>query len=444
MLVGGNLPADKVVRDAPMSANGNPLRALARHRDLRWLFIAGCVSDIGTWMQAVTVGTLVARTSHSAGATALVMSVMFLPQGVCSPFGGVLADRFDRRRMAMALTALQAVLTIGLAFLIRAGVDSAAPLAAVILVQGCAGALTNPALQALTPQLVPKEDLLAALSLGSISWNSGRIVGPTLAAVCTAAFGASTAVLANAASFLVPLFALASIRRRFHGGGHVDLARVLGELRTAAGMARRTPSIRLLLPAIVLVQFMLSALLPAIPFYGREVVDGGSGTVTALFVGLGGGAMLAASFVPTMTLRLGRSVVMRIFVGCLSVGMLLAAVARTPWFAVVAVVIHGAGITGFFVASGTIVQRDAPETHRGRLVSIYAATTGMSYGIGSPLNGWLADHTWGLRTHLVVWAILLAVVAALVQARRPEWYAVLDGSDPTPTRQRRTVLADAA
>lgn len=424
-----------------MSHTSNPLRTLARHRDLRWLFIAGCVSDIGTWMQAVTVGTLVARTSQSAGATALVMSVMFLPQGLCSPFGGVLADRFDRRRMAIVLLALQAVLAVGLALLVRAGVESAAALAGVILLQGCAGALTNPALQALTPQLVPPEELLAALSLGSISWNSGRIIGPTLAAVCSAAFGASTTVMANAVSFLVPLAALASIRRRFHGGGHVDLARVLGELRTALGMARRTPSIRILLPGIVLVQFMLSALLPALPFYGREVLGGGSGTVTALFVGLGGGAMLAAAFVPSLTVRFGRSVVMRIFLGCLSVGMLLAAVARVPWFAVAAVVIHGAGITGFFVASGTIVQRDAPESHRGRLVSIYAATTGMSYGLGSPINGWLADHTWGLRTHLVFWALLLAGVTTWVQARRPEWYEVLEGGDPAPRRRRETVLA---
>lgn len=443
MLAPDNLRADRVGGDDPMSAHGNPLRTLARHRDLRWLFVAGCVSDIGTWMQAVTVGTLVARTSRSAGATALVMSVMFLPQGICSPFGGVLADRFDRRRMAMLLLSVQAVLAIGLAVLVHAGVSSALALAGVILVQGCANALANPALQALTPQLVPPEDLLPALSLGSISWNSGRIIGPTLGALASAAWGPSTTILANALSFLVPIAALGTIRRRFHGGGHVDLARVLGELRTAAGLARRTPSIRILLPTIVLVQFMLSALLPAIPFYGREILGGSSGTVTALFVALGGGAMLAAGFVPTLTLHLGRSVVMRIFVGCLSVGMLLAAVARTPWVAVVAVVIHGAGITGFFVASGTIVQRDAPETHRGRLVSIYAATTGMSYGLGAPINGWLADHTWGFRTHLVVWSVILAGAAALVQRRRPEWYAVLDGDDPSPRRRRETVLLDA-
>jgi MFS family permease len=426
-----------------MSAHGNPLRTLARHRDLRWLFVAGVVSDIGTWMQAVTVGTLVAETSRSAGATALVMSVMFLPQGLCSPFGGVLADRFDRRRMAMALLGVQAVLAVGLALLVRAGLTSAVALAGVILVQGCANALANPALQALTPQLVPPEDLLPALSLGSISWNSGRIIGPTLGALCATAWGPSTTIMANAVSFLVPVLALAGIRRRFHGGGHVDLARVFGELRTAAGIARRTPSIRILLPAIVIVQLMLSTLLPAIPFYGRQVLGGGSGTVTALFVALGGGAMLAAAFVPALTLHLGRSVVMRIFVGCLSVGMLLAAAARSPEFAVLAVAVHGAGITGFFVASGTIVQRDALETHRGRLVSIYAAATGMSYGIGAPLNGWIADHTWGLRTHLVVWAVLLAVAAAVVQTRRPEWYAVLDGDDPAPRRTRRGVMVEA-
>ena len=149
-----------------MSAHGNPLRTLTRYRDLRWLFLAGIVSDVGTWMQAVTVGTLVAVTSGSAGATALVMSVMFLPQGLCSPLGGLLADRFDRRRMAMALLALQTVLAVGLAVLVRAGVESPLALAGVILVQGCANALANPALQSITPQLVAPDDLMPALSLG--------------------------------------------------------------------------------------------------------------------------------------------------------------------------------------------------------------------------------------------------------------------------------------
>lgn len=423
-----------------MSAHGNPLRTLSRYRDLRWLFLAGIVSDVGTWMQAVTVGTLVAVTSGSAGATALVMSVMFLPQGLCSPLGGLLADRFDRRRMAMALLALQTVLAVGLAVLVRAGVESPLALAGVILVQGCANALANPALQSITPQLVAPDDLMPALSLGSISWNSGRILGPTLGAVCSAAWGPSTTIMANAASFLVPIGALLAIRRRFHGGGHVDLARFASELRTAARLALRTPSIRVLLPGVVLVQVMLSALLPALPFYARDVLGGGSGLVTVLFVALGGGAMLSAGFVPGLTMRLGRSVVMRIFVGCLSVGMALAAVARSPWLAAGAVAVFGCGITGFFVSSGTVVQRDAPETHRGRLVSIYAGTTGLSYGLGAPLNGWLADHTWGLRTHLVVWAAVLAAAAFLVQRNRPEWYEMLDGSDPAPLWRRRALV----
>ena len=427
-----------------MSAHGNPLRTLARYRSLRRLFLAGALSDIGTWMQAVTVGTLVAETSHSAGATALVMSVLFLPQGICSPLGGLLADRFDRRRMAMTVLAVQTLLTFALAALVHRGVHSPAALAGVILVQGCAGAFVNPALQAITPQLVEPEDLLPALSLGSISWNCGRIAGPILGALATAAWGPATAIAANAASFLVPIVALASIRRRFHSGGHVELGRFFTELREAGRLAARLPSMRVLVPGVVIVQLMLSALLPTLPFYARNVLGGGSGLVTLLFVALGSAAMLAAGFVPGLTLGMGRSAVMRCFVGCLSVGMLITAVARTPLVAMVGVAVFGCGITGFFVSSGTVVQRDAPESHRGRLVSIYAAVTGMSYGLGAPLNGWFADHAWGVRTHLAVWAVVLAGVAFVVQRRRPDWYAVLDGADPEPRWRRQRLVAKAA
>ena len=424
-----------------MSAQGNPFRTLAHHRDLRLLFIAGVASDVGTWMQAVTVGTLVATTSRSAGATALVMSVMFLPQGVCSPLGGLLADRYDRRRMAMVLLSFQTVLAACLALLIRSGVTSALALAGVILVQGCVNALAMPAMQALTPQLVPREDLLSALSLGSISWNSGRIFGPTLAAVCTAAFGSSTTVMMNAASFLVPIAALASIRRPFHSGTHVAMRRFVTELKAGATLARRTPSIRVLLPSAVVVQLMLSSLLPAVPYYARNVLHGSTALVTVMFTACGAGAMLSAAFTPGLTLRLGRSRLARLSLGGLISGVALAAVAHNAVFGTAAVALYGAGLSGFFVSTGTVVQRDAPESHRGRLVSIYTAVVGMAYGIGAPLNGWIADRFWGFRTHLLVWACVLAVAALAVQLRRPEWYGMLDGTDPEPRWRRTRALA---
>lgn len=427
-----------------MSAHGNPLLTLRRHRDLRRLFVAGALSDVGTWMQAVTVGTLVARSSGSAGATALVMSVMFLPQGLCSPLGGLLADRFDRRRMAMTLLVFQALLAGALAALIHVGVSSPFALAGVILVQGCANALATPAMQALTPQLVPREDLLSALSLGSISWNCGRILGPTLAAVCSAAFGASTTVLMNAISFLIPIGSLALIRRRFHSGTSVALRRFVEELAAGARLARDTPSIRVLLPGAIVVQLMLSSLLPAVPFYARNVLGGSTGLVTVMFTACGLGAMLAAAFTPGLTLRLGRSVLARLALGALSAGVALAAVARNPVLGTFAVALYGSGMTGFFVSTGSVVQRDAPESHRGRLVSLYTAVVGLAYGVGAPLNGWIADRAWGFRTHLLVWACTLATVALVVQLRRPDWYTMLDGGDPEPRwRRERTLVLEA-
>ncbi len=432
---------DADITGASRGDHGNPVRTLRRYRDLRLLFGASVVSDIGTWMQAVTVGTLVATTSHSAAATAMVMSALFLPQGLCSPLGGLLADRFDRRKMAMLLLALQTVLTVGLGLLIRSGVVAASALALVILVQGSAAAMSGPALQAITPQLVPAEDLMPALSLATISWNSGRIAGPILGVACTAAFGASTTIFINALTFLVPIIALAMVRRSFRSGRQVSLRRFVAELKEGAVLARSTPSMRVLLPGVVVIQLVISSLLPAMPFYGRNVLGGGSNLVTALFTGMGLGAMTAAALAPGLSLRAGRSAVARVALGMMCVGLALASLARLPLVAVLAVAIYGAGLSGFFVAVGSVVQRDAPESHRGRLVSIYVAVTGLTYGLGSMANGFVADHLWGLRSQLLFWAVTLASLSALVRWRRPEWYAMLDGTDPTPRWRRVRVWA---
>ncbi|MEY4373388.1 MAG: hypothetical protein RL219_2157, partial [Actinomycetota bacterium] len=85
------------------AVSSNPLSTLRRHKDFRRLWVSALISDLGTWMQAVTVSVLVASTSKSSGATALVFSSLFIPQALISPFGGLVADRFDRRHVAIAM-----------------------------------------------------------------------------------------------------------------------------------------------------------------------------------------------------------------------------------------------------------------------------------------------------------------------------------------------------
>ena len=161
------------------------------------MWVANVVSDVGTWMQLVTVATLVAAKTGSALQTGLVAVATFAPQALTSPIAGVLADRYERRRLYLIVLAAQAVGAAGLAVAVGTGAGPGM-LTLIVLGQGLIGSMANPVAAAILPELVPKTELLAAASLSSVSWNSGRIIGPMLAALSVSAIGPTWSIVANA------------------------------------------------------------------------------------------------------------------------------------------------------------------------------------------------------------------------------------------------------
>jgi MFS family permease len=193
-----------------------------RHREVRLLWSAAVISDIGTWVQLIVVGSLVAAHTGSAVQTGLVALATFMPQGIASPVGGLLADRYDRRKVfAWALIA-QALATSGLAVVLGLGVRTPAVLTLLILVGSAAGATGAPSYGAMQPDLVPPEELMAMVSLGVYSWNSGRIVGPVLGTLLALWVGPAWTIGFNAATFVVMAFAVTLVRRPFRPHGDVD------------------------------------------------------------------------------------------------------------------------------------------------------------------------------------------------------------------------------
>ena len=159
--------------------SNHPFRPL-RHRGVRLLLGASVVSDIGTWVQLIVVGSLVAADTGSAVQTGLVALATFMPQGIAAPVGGLLADRFDRRKVFANALLAQAAITSVLAVVLGFGVRSPLVLTLLILLGSAAGSLGSPSSAAMQPDLVPPDELMAMISLGVYSWNGGRIVGPLL------------------------------------------------------------------------------------------------------------------------------------------------------------------------------------------------------------------------------------------------------------------------
>jgi MFS family permease len=416
----------------------NPLHTLRRHRDFRRLWISAVLSDLGTWMQAVTVSVLVAASSKSSGATALVFTSLFIPQGLLSPLGGLVADRFDRRKVAMVLQWVQAVLAGGLAVAIAAGVRSALALSAIVLVQGVANALNQPAYSAMIPLMVPKEELLGALSLAGMTWNTGRAVGPALAALATTLWGPAASIAGNAVSFAVMALLLMLIRTPMHGGGSVDLGQAHREIKAGARLTMETPGPRAMVATTVMFHLCMGFFFSTIPTYAA-VVDHWPRLPMVLYASMGVGALIGASVVATMVARIGRSRVLTMLPLMAAVSMTLAAHAHSAALAAVALAGFGASSPVSFISAGAVVQRDAPEAFRGRIVSIYAAVVGLGFGIFSIADGFLADKVFGLRNTLQIGAIALALVVVALNTVWRSWRRTVNGPDPLPSWRPETL-----
>jgi len=415
--------------------NSNPLSTLRRYPDFRRLWYSAVVSDIGTWMQAVTVTVLVASTSKSAASTALVYSSLFLPQAVCAPLGGLLADRYDRRHVAIAVLVVQTALAAVLALLIHNGLRSAIALSVFIAIQGCANAVGQPAYAAMIPMLVPRTDLYPAISLGSVSWNAGRILGPMLAALTTSLWGSAATIMGNAVSFVGMALVMLTIRRPLRGGGQVNLRDFRRELVTSARMMWRSPSLRLCLLAVALLQATFPTMFSLVPLYS-EAVGGGKSFPQVLYTAIGLGAMLAGLAVSALARHFGRSTML---IGLLLMGattMIIASQLHDRYSATVVAFVFGASAVPAFVLIGGVVQREAAEAYRGRISSIQGAVIGLVFGVMAPVSGWLADSLWGLRMQYFVSGAVLAGVVLTALVLRPGLRTHVDVGDPQPLRQQ--------
>jgi MFS family permease len=390
-----------------------------RHRAFTLLWTAGLISMIGSWMQTVAVGALVISDTGQATWAVLVAAGAFLPIGVLAPVGGALADRLPRRLVLAAGNLVAAATALVLALLVAAGHTNPGALVALVTVQGAASALIGPFQQAILPDLVPRSDFLAAVSLNSAEFNLGRIAGPALAGATVAAYGYAVAFLANAASFLAVVVALAFVRLAAPSGHRTGL---LASLRAGFTAARAEPSCRAAIGTIAVVAFLASPFIALVPVMARHLTHGGARAVaqtTALLTTAQGiGAVAGAVCLAPLAFRLGRG---RVLAGSLAVlpAVLIAySLSQTRWEGAVTLFLVGLVYIGVLSGLSTLIQLRAPEEYRGRVLSFFLVALGVAYPIGSLAQGPVIDWI-GLGWTTAGTALLLAVIMSAVALGRP-------------------------
>lgn len=403
-----------------------------RSRNFALIWSAALVSNLGSWMQTVALGVLVFARTGKPGWTGLVAAAGFVPIGLLAPVGGALADRLDRRRWLILTTLAETFFAVILAVLAGLHRDPPGVLVLLSFLGGASGAIGFPAYQAMVPDLVPKEDLLGAVSLSSAQYNLGRVIGPALAGLVLLTNNYAIVFGINAASFgaVVIALLLVHIPKPLPVTGSI---RMWTRIVEGARAARAEPGCRSAIGWIGVVALLASpfiALVPAMAKQYEHTAGIGLPLITALLVTAQGvGAVAGALALPGLAIRYGRLTMLR--TALFAVPALLCAYALAPSLPLALVAFVGVGAGYIFVLSGlnTVVQLRAPAEARGRILSIYMMALGLVYPLGAVLQGWLAD-THGIRTVTVVGAVALFAVLVVATVVRP--VTITNLADPLP------------
>jgi MFS family permease len=359
-----------------------------RVRNYRLYFAGQAVSWIGTWMQSIAQAWLILTLTHSGVAIGATLALQYGPILVLGPWGGVLADRFDKRKLLMGTQTSAGLLALILGVLTVTHVVEPWMVFVVAGVFGLVTALDNPARQSFIGEMVGRQDLPNAVSLNSVLMNSARVIGPGIAGLLIATVGTGPCFLINAASYVAVVVALWMMRPAELLRGE-RVPRSKGQLREGLAYVARTPTLRrplLLMFVVGLFGFNFATLLP---LFATETLHQGPGGYGVLFSAMGVGAVAGG-----LVIAFRGSVGDRLMVGgaaAFGAGVVVEALMPTlPW-ALLAMLPVGIANTVFISTSNSLLQAHATPAMRGRVMALFGMVFLGTTPIGAPLAGWAAE-----------------------------------------------------
>lgn len=395
-------------------------------RNYRLFFIGHAVSVSGTWMQRVAQDWVVLELTGSALDLGTTTALQFAPILLFGLWGGVLADRLNRRRTLIVTQLVQLVLAAGLAALAWADALTLGAIYAFALALGLVTVIDQPARQSIVTDLVDRGDYANAQVLNSAANNLGKFIGPALAGGIIAWTGPATAFTLNAASFVAIVLGLLRMNpAAMHPRTPVPRAR--GQIRAGLRYVWTRPDLRTAIGLLVVVALLGQNFRIVLPLVADDLFDGDAGTYGALLAAIGAGAVLAAF---TTAGREAASI-RGLIVATLSFGVADIALAFSPVFAVAAGLAVAVGFANFVLNTlvRTVLQLGSDRSMHGRVLALHGMVFLGSTPIGSPLLGWIIEQ-WGARVGVLtggVGAIAAALVAAAFRLRRRQ---ARPGPDP--------------
>jgi MFS family permease len=383
--------------------------ASLRTRNFRIFASGQVVSNTGAWTQRVAQDWLVLTLTGSAAAVGIVTALQFVPTVIFGMYGGLVADRFDKRRILLTTQTSLGLCSALLAALWLTGVVQFWHIAVIAFAGGTAAAFDNPTRQAFVHEMVGPGQLRNAVSLNSAVFNLGALVGPAVSAVLISAVGIGWSFASNAASFAVVVTALGVIRgAELHRS--LALARGRGQMRTALAEIRRRPELCWPIALAGICGFFTSNFPVTLTAFAKDFAlgPGGYGLLTcALAVGSLAGALYSARR-PGARLRNLMELAL-----ALAAAQLLAACMPGMATLAIALALTGAACVPFGIAANTSIQLAAGDAMRGRVMGVYMLVVIGAAAAGGPVIGFLAE--WGgARTGLIAGGVLVSIAAVYV------------------------------
>lgn len=381
----------------------------------RLLWIAGLVSNIGSWMQTVGAQWLLVEQGSPASVVALVQTAAAAPVLLLALPAGVLGEFFNRRTLLIVVQAVQFLIVLGLAWLTWAGAMTPALLLAVTFLLGAGSALQLPAYQAVVPDVVPAPMIADAAVLSSIGVNVARAIGPALAGLVVAQLGVTAVFVVNALSFLVFLVALVAWRGYVPRRGRPE--RFLDATRAGVRYVRNAGAIRGLYLRLALFLLPANGLWALLPVLASSELHLNAGGYGLLLASLGVGSVGGAFLLPPLRARWSTGAIVAAASAVFGLCTLAVAVTHVLWLVVIVLVVAGFAWIGVIATINGTVQSFLPVWVRTRGLSIYQLVLFGSTAVGAAVTGALAGWA-GVVVVLVVCGVLLVVIG-IVGALRP-------------------------
>jgi MFS family permease len=386
------------------------------------MWLGACTSSIGTWMQSTAQSWLIYDLSKRSEFLGLDRFLGEIPIVLLSLFGGVLADRVNRRHILLGSQLLQMTCAVILTTLLLTGVISRqSPIVWPILILsffvGIAQAFGGPAYSALVPTLVPKDHLPNAISLNSIQFNLARVIGPALGGTALATLGAAWCFGMNALSYVAVIISLILVRPRFVPTA--TKAGVFESMRQGIDFVRHRAAMVPLIGLTFSMTFLAVVQMQFLPVYARDILHEDAKAFTYLLLASGMGSVSGALLVAAFSKKHGLGRPSLIVLGCLGLLTITFGLSRSLLLSLPIAFLSGGCLISMFAMVMSMVQSIIPDEMRGRVMSVY----NLALRGGMPLGALAAGYAipmFGLPNVLLLNGVLLILLSVYFWMVHPD------------------------